>query len=53
MHTADRMRVVQVALRVSLEAGFLSAVADRFGWWQPFGQGSWGAWVRSPTMPTS
>lgn len=42
MHTPDRMRVVRVALRVSLAAGFLSAVADRFGWWQPFGQGSWG-----------
>jgi hypothetical protein len=23
--------------------GVLSAVADRFGWWAPFGQGSWGS----------
>ena len=42
MHAPDRIRVVRVALRVSLAAGFLSAVADRFGWWEPFGQGSWG-----------
>jgi uncharacterized membrane protein YphA (DoxX/SURF4 family) len=43
MHTPDRIRVVRVALRLSLAAGFLSAVADRFGWWEPFGQGSWGS----------
>src|SRR4030095_558558 len=23
-------------------AGFLSSVADRFGWWAPFGPGAWG-----------
>jgi hypothetical protein len=28
---------------LSLAAAFLSAVADRFGWWKPFGQGSWGS----------
>jgi hypothetical protein len=28
---------------VSLATAFLSAVADRFGWWKPFGQGSWGS----------
>ena len=33
----------RIALRLSLAAGFLSAVADRFGWWKPFGQGSWGS----------
>ena len=27
----DRMRVVRIALRLSLAAAFLSAVADRFG----------------------
>jgi uncharacterized membrane protein YphA (DoxX/SURF4 family) len=43
MHTPDPIRVVRLALRLSLAAGFLSAVADRFGWWQPFGQGSWGS----------
>ncbi|BCO42275.1 hypothetical protein MINTM003_31850 [Mycobacterium paraintracellulare] len=35
-----------MALRVSLAAAFLSAVADRFGWWEPFGQGSWGSMDR-------
>ncbi|WP_101952248.1 hypothetical protein [Mycobacterium sp. 3519A] len=35
--------VVRTALRLSLAAAFLSAVADRFGWWKPFGQGSWGS----------
>lgn len=34
---------VLVALRVSLATAFLSAVADRFGWWAPFGQGDWGS----------
>ena len=53
MRTPRAIRVVRIALRVSLAAAFLSAVADRFGWWAPFGQGSWGAWVPSPTMPTS
>jgi len=43
IHTPDRIRVVRIALRLSLAAAFLSAVADRFGWWAPFGQGSWGS----------
>ena len=43
MHTPSAIRVVRIALRLSLAAGFLSAVADRFGWWAPFGQGSWGS----------
>jgi uncharacterized membrane protein YphA (DoxX/SURF4 family) len=42
MRTPRRIRVVGIALRLSLAAAFLSAVADRFGWWAPFGQGSWG-----------
>ena len=46
MHTPDPIRVVRIALRVSLAAAFLSAVADRFGWWEPFGQGSWGTMSR-------
>lgn len=43
MYTPSAIRVVRIALRLSLAAGFLSAVADRFGWWEPFGQGSWGS----------
>jgi uncharacterized membrane protein YphA (DoxX/SURF4 family) len=42
MHTPRAIRVVRIALRLSLAAAFLSAVADRFGWWERFGQGSWG-----------
>ena len=43
MHTPSAIRVVRIALRLSLAAAFLSAFADRFGWWEPFGQGSWGS----------
>ena len=43
MHTPDPVRVVRFALRLSLAAAFLSAVADRFGWWEPLGQGGWGS----------
>jgi uncharacterized membrane protein YphA (DoxX/SURF4 family) len=43
MHAPDRIRVVRTALRLSLATAFLSAVADRFGWLEPFGQGSWGS----------
>lgn len=43
MHTPSAIHVVRVALRLSLATAFLSAVADRFGWWKPFGQGSWGS----------
>ncbi|WP_231983605.1 hypothetical protein [Mycobacterium sp. E2733] len=43
MHKHDSSRVVRIALRLSLASAFLSAVADRFGWWKPFGQGSWGS----------
>ena len=43
MHAFDRIRVVRTALRLSLATAFLSAVADRFGWWEPFGQGAWGS----------
>ena len=43
MHTPDPIRVVRIALRLSLATAFLSAVADRFGWWEAFGQGSWGS----------
>jgi hypothetical protein len=45
VRTHDPIRCVQIALRLSLAAAFLSAVADRFGWWVPFGQGSWGSMV--------
>jgi hypothetical protein len=43
MKNVPTVRFVRIALRLSLAAGFLSAVADRFGWWAPFGQGSWGS----------
>ncbi|WP_242661531.1 hypothetical protein [Mycobacterium mantenii] len=43
MRTPDPIRAVRIALRLSLATAFLSAVADRFGWWEPFGQGSWGS----------
>ncbi|WP_078322408.1 hypothetical protein [Mycobacteroides chelonae] len=43
MYTLDRVNVVGIALRISLATAFLSAVADRFGWWAPLGQGSWGS----------
>lgn len=43
MHMPSAIRIVRIALRLSLAAAFLSAVADRFGWWKPFGQGSWGS----------
>lgn len=46
MRTPDSVRVVRIALRLSLAAAFLSAVADRFGWWEPFGHGSWGSMGR-------
>lgn len=36
-------RAVRLALRVSLAAAFLSAVADRFGLWELCGQGNWGS----------
>ena len=43
MHTPERIRVVGIALRLSLATALLSAVADRFGWWKPLRQGSWGS----------
>ena len=46
MRTPDSIRIVRVALRLSLAAAFLSASADRFGWWGPFGQGNWGSMGR-------
>lgn len=38
--------LTQWALRITLAAAFLSAVADRFGWWGPPGGANiaWGAW---------
>lgn len=40
------MKIGPVAwfLRIALAAGFLSAVADRFGWW-PVDQSVWGTWA--------
>ena len=46
MRTPDSIRIVRVALRLSLAAAFLSAIADRFGWWGPFGQSNWGSMDR-------
>lgn len=40
------MRTADLLLRLALSAAFLSAVADRFGWWGGPGAPdvSWGAW---------
>ncbi|WP_231123137.1 hypothetical protein [Mycobacterium asiaticum] len=46
MRRPDPIRIVRTALRLSLAASFLSAVADRLGWWEPFGQGDWGSMGR-------
>ncbi|WP_339814124.1 DoxX family protein [uncultured Imperialibacter sp.] len=35
--------VIKLFLRLALAAGFLSAVADRFGWW-PAEASAWGNW---------
>ncbi|WP_231971961.1 hypothetical protein [Mycobacterium sp. E3251] len=43
MNTPGAIQAVRTALRLSLAAAFLSAVADRFGWWKLLGQGSWGS----------
>ncbi|MEN3328115.1 MAG: putative oxidoreductase [Acidobacteriota bacterium] len=41
-------RYSSVVLRIALGVGFLSAVADRFGWWGPFGEPNvdWGNFSR-------
>jgi putative oxidoreductase len=46
MNSATVVGVAQWFLRVALAAGFLSAVADRFGLWGPAGGANvaWGAW---------
>lgn len=46
VHMLDPIRAVRVALRLSLAAAFLSAVADRFGVWESLGQGNWGSMGR-------
>ena len=43
MHAPDRITVVRTALRLSLATAFLSAVADRFGWWEPLDRATGGA----------
>ncbi|WP_109097939.1 DoxX family protein [Aquimarina sp. AU58] len=51
---------VKLFLRVSIALGFLSAVADRFGWW-PQESSAWGNWgsfieytkVLNPWVPNS
>lgn len=43
MRATEPIRIVRIAIRLSLATAFLSAVADRFGWWKPLGQGSWGS----------
>lgn len=35
--------LIKLFLRLSISAGFLSAVADRFGWWSP-NVSVWGNW---------
>ena len=46
MNSATVVGAAQWFLRVALAAGFLSAVADRFGLWGPAGAANvaWGAW---------
>jgi putative oxidoreductase len=46
MNSATIVGAAQWFLRVALAAGFLSAVADRFGLWGPAGAANvaWGAW---------
>ena len=46
MNNATVIGAAQWFLRVALAAGFLSAVADRFGLWGPAGAPNvaWGAW---------
>src|SRR5689334_23112581 len=46
MNSATVLGAAQWFLRVALAAGFLSAVADRFGLWGPAGTPNvaWGAW---------
>src|SRR6201993_5209985 len=46
MNSATVVCAAQWFLRVALGAGFLSAVADRFGLWGPAGAANvaWGAW---------
>jgi putative oxidoreductase len=46
MNNATVLGAAQWFLRVALAAGFLSAVADRFGLWGPAGAANvaWGAW---------
>ncbi len=48
MNKARVMGVAQWFLRLTLTAGFLSAVADRFGLWGPPGASNvaWGDWQR-------
>jgi putative oxidoreductase len=46
LNSATVVGAAQWFLRVALAAGFLSAVADRFGLWGPAGAANvaWGAW---------
>jgi uncharacterized membrane protein YphA (DoxX/SURF4 family) len=46
MNSTTVVGAAQWFLRVALAAGFLSAVADRFGLWGPVGAANvaWGAW---------
>jgi hypothetical protein len=46
MNSATAVGAAQYFLRLALAAGFLSAVADRFGLWGPAGAANvaWGAW---------
>ena len=54
------MKVIKLFLRFTISAGFLSAVADRFGWWHDE-VSVWGNWTKfleyrqliNPCIPTS
>jgi thiosulfate dehydrogenase [quinone] large subunit len=38
-------RIIKLFLRLAISAGFLSAVADRFGWWGA-DVSAWGTWSK-------
>lgn len=53
MYTPSAIRVVRIALRLSLAAAFLSAWPTDSVGGSRLGRVAGGAWVPSPTMPTS
>ena len=60
MEGSQSKKILKLFLRLSISAGFLSAVADRFGWWNKE-VSVWGNWngfleytaLINPWMPSS